>query len=110
MIHLIFLAVAAAVGAVIGVSLSTAVQRAVTGWLRDNGLAKSALMDAVVALEKVGNRVKAKVRVTARNHGTKVIAIEKTHSIDDITDPQVRAELERRGRAEQNVLALVRAA
>jgi hypothetical protein len=110
MIHLLFIAIAAAVGAAIGVSLSTAVQRAVASWLRDSGLEKSMLMDAVVALERVGNRIRAKVRVSARNHDTKVISIEKTHSIDDITDPQVRAELESRGHAEQNVLALVRGA
>jgi hypothetical protein len=109
MIDLLIFAIAAAVGAAIGVSLSTAVQRAVAGWLRDNGLDKSVLMDAVVALEKVGNRIHAKARVKAKNYGTKVIAIEKTYSIDSITDPQVRAELERRGHAEQDILALVRA-
>jgi hypothetical protein len=110
MIDLIILAIAAAVSAAIGLSLSSAIQRAVAGWLRDNGLEKSVLMDAVVALEKAGNRIKAKVRVRARNYGTKVISIEKTYSISDITDPQVRAELNRRGHAEQNVLALVRGA
>jgi hypothetical protein len=110
MIDLLIIAIAAAVGAAIGVSLSTAIQRAVATWLRENGLDKSVLMDAVVALERAGNRVKARVRVQARNHGTKVITMEKTHSIDDIADPQVRAELQRRGHAEQNVLALVRGA
>lgn len=107
MIHLIFYAIAAAIAAAIGASLSSDVKQRVARWLREHGLAKSALMDAVVLLDQVGATIKARVRVTASTRSSETLTIEKTYSYDQITDPQLRAELTRSGHAEQNVLALV---
>ena len=106
MIHLIYL-IAAALAVAFGASLSNGVRRRVASWLRQHGLAKSMLMDVVVVLDKVASGIKAKVRVTARNRPTEMLSIEKTYRYDQIKDPQLRAELQRRGHAEQDVLALV---
>jgi hypothetical protein len=110
MIHLVIYVIAAAVAAAIGSSLSNDVRQRVARWLRQHGLAKSVLMDAVVLLDKMSTGVKASVKITAKNRPIEVLSIEKTYRYEQITDPQLRSELNRRGHAEQNVLALVSAA
>jgi hypothetical protein len=107
MIHLVIYAIGAVIAAAIGASLSNDVRQRVARWLRQHGLAKSVLMDAVVLLDKADSGIRARVRVTARNRPSEVLSIEKTYRYDQITDPQLRAELNQRGHAEQNVLALV---
>ena len=113
MLHLIFYAAAAAVAALSGlasVTLLKDIQQRVARWLRQNGLKDSALMDAVVFLEKVGTAIRAKVKVTTQSQRTELLMIERTYSIDQITDPQLRAELEQHRHAQQNVMALFSAA
>jgi hypothetical protein len=105
MYHLIIYAVVAAFG-LLSVTLQKDIQRRVARWLRQNGLAKSALMDAVVLLDRAGSAIRAKVKVTTRSQHTEILTMEKTYPISQVPDPQVRAALEQRGHAEQNVLAL----
>jgi hypothetical protein len=105
MYHLIVYAVIAAFG-LLSVTMQKDIQRRVARWLRQNGLAKSALMDAVVFLDMVGSAIRARVKVTTRSQHTELLTMEKTYSMDQIPDPQVRAALEQRGHAEQNVMTL----
>lgn len=107
MLHLIVYAAAAAFGALLSASLMKDVQQRIARWLRENGLANSALMDAVVFLDKVGTRIRASVKVTTRSQRTEILRIEKTYSIDQIKDPGLRAALQQQGRAQQNVMSLI---
>lgn len=110
MIDLIVLGGLAALGALFAVTLSKDVQQRVAQWLREHGLANSALMDAVVYLEKVGSTIRASVRVMTRTQHTEILTLERTYSIDQIDDPAVRAALQQHDRAQQNVMTLFNAA
>ena len=106
MFHLIIFAVLAAFGALLSATLMTDVQRRIARWLRDNGLADSALMDAIVLLDKIGSGIKVSIRV-ATTQRSEVLTLEKTYSIDQIKDAGLRAELEQRQHAERNVMSLI---
>jgi len=109
MYHLIIYiicAVFAALSVLFLVTLLKDVQRQVARWLRENGLANSALMDAVVFLDRVGTRIRASVKVVTRSRRTEILMLERTYSIEQIKDAQLRAALEQRGRAQQNVMTL----
>src|ERR1700742_396473 len=105
MIDLIIAAVIA-FGALLSVTLLKDVQQRVARWLREHGLANSALMEAVVFLDKVGTTIRGRVKVTTRAQGTEVLALERTYSIDQIKDQNLRAELLQQEHAQQNVLSL----
>jgi hypothetical protein len=122
-IHLVFVALAAIFGGatvattvLIGVALSADIRAWVARWLREHNLHQSSLLSAVVILDRVAGSVKqtvkASLRVTTKQSAA-VAARTETHrfvreyGFDQVTDPEVRAMLERRGHAKQNVLALV---
>lgn len=106
MYHLIIYAVIAAFGGLVSVTLQKDIQQRVARWLRQNGLANSALMDAIVFLERVGTAIRATVKVTTRSQRTELLMIERTYSINQIKDTQLRAELEQQRHAERNVMTL----
>ena len=103
---LLIAAAVAAFGALVSLALRRAVQQRVARWLRENGLANSALMDAVLLLDMVGTRVRARVKVVTRSYRQEILMIERTYSIEQIKDAQLRAALQQRGQAEQNILSL----
>lgn len=123
MIHLVFVALAAifggatvATGVLIGAILSADIRAWVARWLREHNLSQSSLLSAVVTLDKVvgavKQTVKASIQVTTKQSAAVTARTETHHfvreyGLDQVTDPQVRAMLEQRGRADQNVLALI---
>lgn len=76
------------------------------GWLRRMGWQKSALMDALVRLDRLAGQVRCRLLATTRAAATH--QIDETHyDMDQIDDAEVKAELLRRGLAERSVLHLV---
>src|ERR1700686_3739097 len=75
-------------------------------WLRQIGLHKSALMDAVVCFDTIAGKVRSRLFATTHQTG-KVKIDETTYRMDQIDDPQVLAELRKRGYAERSVVNLV---
>jgi hypothetical protein len=110
MYHLIIYAAIAAFGALVSAALQKDVQQRVARWLREHGLANSALMSAVLFLDMVSTRIRARVKIVTRSQREEILMIERTYSIEQIKDAQLRAALQQRGRAEQNVLSLFNAA
>src|ERR1700722_16910528 len=78
-----------------------------TAWLRARGWNKSVLMDALLVLDKLAGKVRCRLFATTRKTGT-VQVDETVDRMDQIDDPQVRAELRKRGVAERSVLNLVK--
>jgi hypothetical protein len=110
MIHLIVYAAIAGLVSLFSVTLLKDVQQRVARWLRQNALEDSALMEAVVLLDSIGSAIRASVKVATRSQRTAILMIERTYSINQIKDAQLRAALRQRGHAEQNVLTLFNAA
>lgn len=75
-------------------------------WLRKMGLQKSALMDAVVCFDNLVGQIRCRLFVATRTSGTVQID-ETSYRLDQISDPEVKAELARRGLATRSVLHLV---
>jgi len=118
-IHLVFYALAALLGGAtvaIGAVLSADIRAWVGHWLREHNLSRSRLLSAVVTLDQVAGSVKqtvkASIQVTTKQSSAVAARTETHHfvreyGLDQVTDPEVRAMLEQRGSAKQNVLALV---
>ena len=121
MIHLVFFALAALFGgativtsALIGAALSADIRDWVARWLREHNLSQSSLLTAVVTLDPVAGSVmqtvKASILVTAKPSAaaarTETHHFVREYGLDQVADPEVRAMLERRGSAKQNVLTL----
>lgn len=121
MIHLVVYALAALFGGaaatsvLIGAALRADIRAWVARWLRQHNLHKSRLLTAVVTLDRVAGSVKqmvkASIQVTTKQSPTVAARTETHHfvreyAIDQVTDPEVRAMLEQRGGARQDVLAL----
>ncbi len=109
MIRLLIIAVLALLG--IGVVAATLVlwdqiRDKLSAWLRKKRLHKSALMDAVVCLDKVFGKIRCRLFATTRRTG-RVKIDETTYRMNQISDHKVLAELRKRGQVEQNVLSLV---
>lgn len=83
------------------------VVEAITDWLHDHDLQKSALMDAWIHLERVGTRVRTRI-FTKKKHSARAVRIEeRTVSMDEIDDEDVRRELERRRQCKRHVMHLL---
>jgi hypothetical protein len=109
MIDLIIYAVIAAVGglvSLVSVAMLKDVHQRVARWLRQNNLETSALMEAIVLLDQVGTAIRGRVKVVTRSQRTDILTLERTYSIHQIKDAQLRVALEQRGHAEQNVMTL----
>lgn len=106
MFHLIIYAAIAGLVSLFSAALLRDVQQRVAAWLRQNGLKNSALMSAVVRLDSIGSAIRAGVKVVTRAQRTEVLMIERTYSINQIKDPELRAALQRTGHAEQDVITI----
>jgi hypothetical protein len=76
------------------------------GWLRASGLDRSMLMDALVRLDNLVVNVRCRLIGKTRHQG-EVLIREEILSPDDIDDPEVLAELRKRGHFEKSVLTLI---
>lgn len=77
--------------------------QSVADWLRGRGLEKSWLMDAVVRLERVGNRVRRLVSVQGRR-ATMTEVVEET--FDNLADlpAEIQERLRRQGTNVESIL------
>jgi len=109
MIDALFYAALAALGlgaAVTALVFWDDIRDRLAGWLRQKGLHKSALMDALVRLDDIAGRVRCRLFATARRTGT--VRIDETvYDVNQIDDPEVLAELRKRGHAQRSVLHLI---
>ncbi|MBV8995062.1 MAG: hypothetical protein JO287_15510 [Pseudonocardiales bacterium] len=105
--YLVVAAAVAAVGAALTVSLWHDISDRVASWLRDHGLEKNSLMDAWVLLDNQISGIRAKLRLVTRQHGSHEVVLERTYRLDQIDDPEVRAQLANRSIAQFNVLDLI---
>lgn len=81
------------------------IRESVANWLRRNNLSKSALMDVWIRFDKILSSIK--VRLFAKTRQTGVQEIKETSvSLQQLKeeDPDVYAELQRRGLAEKHIL------
>ncbi|MFD7731689.1 hypothetical protein ACFV6F_15035 [Kitasatospora phosalacinea] len=102
MIQFLVLLAAAAIGAAVAVTFWNGIVEAVSRWLREHGLADSDLMAAVVTLDRLA--VGVRQRLTVRTPAGFTVILDEELDLDDIDDPQVLAELERRGYFEIDLL------
>ena len=104
MIGLIIAAVAALVGAgAATVVFWTTIKDVLSRWLRERNLQESALMSAVVILDRLAVGIRRQLRVHTHAYGVQIISEEQL-SIDQIDDPEVRAQVERRPHVELDIL------
>jgi hypothetical protein len=104
--HLIIYAIIAAFISLVSAALLKDVQQRVARWLRQNGLENSALMNVIIFLDMVGAAIRVSVKVMTRSQRTEILMLDRTYPIHQIKDAQLRAALEQRGHAEQNVITL----
>ncbi|WP_329179202.1 hypothetical protein [Streptomyces sp. NBC_01477] len=102
MIHIVLALVAALAGAAAVVTFWGAVKDAVGAWLRERGLAKSALMSAVVVLDKLAVGVRRRVRL--RTAQGLCVILDQELGIEDIDDPRIRAMAEKQQHTEIDIL------
>jgi hypothetical protein len=83
------------------------IREKVAGWLRNRGLQKSALMDAWIVLDNLVTTVRCTIFVKTQTTVTQKVS-ETTYSRDEIRqkDPDVYAELQKRGNLETNIMDL----
>ena len=94
--------IAAALGAGVAITFWDAIRETVAGWLRRRDLEKSALMGAVVLLDRVAVGVRRRIRVrTARK--VEIIS-EQNLTLDQIDDPDLRALVQQHGQLEVDIL------
>lgn len=102
----VVLAIATAVvGAFLAVKFWDTIRETVAKWLRVCGWEKSVLMDAWIQLDRLISGVRCKIFFKKRTQELKVF--EETYTIDEIDDPDVLAELEKRGFVERNVMTYI---
>ncbi|EIV90793.1 hypothetical protein [Frankia sp. QA3] len=97
---IIVVGILAALAALVTVALIRDVKLAVAAWLRDRGLAASALMNVLIRLDKVGSRVRASLRIKARRQPRATVVLDETYSMKQIKDSGLLSELNRRGHAQ----------
>lgn len=104
MIEWLLIVLGAALAGAATVSLSSDLRQSVAAWLRAHGLARSALMDAWVVLDRTAAGIRAVLRLTTPAYGTQLMVLDRRYEFDQIDDPDVRALLHRRRHVELNVL------
>ncbi len=107
MIWVVWAVVAAVIGAgAVTVAFWPAIVSKVQTWLREHHLAKSALTEAVVVLDRYAGHIRRVLRVRTQAYGVQTISEEQL-SADQIDDPQLLAELNRTGTVVRDVLPLI---
>jgi hypothetical protein len=103
------IAAVTAVGALLGIGFSLFwddIREKVAAWLRQKGLEKSVLMDAWIKLDNLIGFVRCRIFVKTKTR-SEVIVSEQQYAIDEIDDPDVLEELQRRKYAERNIMTLI---
>ena len=110
MLHLVvwaLAAVGAAIGTAVVVSMWNDIRDELAGWLRRNGLQRSAVMSALVRLDRSVSGIRAALMIRSRSLGEQQVVLTRSYALADIDDAVVRAELQRRGTATMNVMTLL---
>jgi hypothetical protein len=95
--------IAAVAGAGATITFWDSVRSAITGWLRRNGLDKSALMEAVIQFDRLAVGIRRRIRVKTPRRGVEVISEERL-SIDQIDDQSLRALVARHSQVDVDIL------
>jgi hypothetical protein len=103
MIEWLLIAVGAVLAGAATASLSSDVRQSVAAWLRTRGLARTALMDAWLVLDRSAGAIRAALRLTT-TYGTQELVLDRRYQWDQIDDPEVRTLLRRRRHVELHVL------
>ncbi|MCL2929962.1 MAG: hypothetical protein MGG37_18910 [Trichodesmium sp. MAG_R01] len=98
--------VAAAVGTLIVVKLWDNIRETVAKWLRQQGLAKSDLMDAWVKLDSMVGTVRSRIFVKTEKTGKTIIS-ETEYNMSEIDDEDVIKELEKQGYYKRKIMDLL---
>ena len=101
--------VAVVVAALLGIGISLFwddIREQVAAWLRRKGWEKSILMDAWIELDSVLGFVRRRIFVKTKKKSQVEIS-EQEYAIDEIDDPDVLEELQRRGYAQRNIMTLI---
>jgi hypothetical protein len=93
------------VGASVVVHFWDTIRDYVAGWLRNNGLSRSALMDAWILLDQVVSGIRC--RLYAKRTTGRVESTETVFDVESIDDQEVLNELKRRGMVKRQVLEYV---
>lgn len=79
----------------------------VSSWLRERNLDESALMDAVVILDKLVTNVRCRIIVETKKTGKQTVE-EKILTIEELqkSDPDIYKELQKKGHVEVDIMEL----
>lgn len=102
MIGVILALLGAALGGAAVVTFWNSVREAVTGWLQRNNLTKSALTEAVIVLDKLAVGIRRRIIVQTAQR--REVVREEELSLDQIDDPQVRAEIQKRSHVQLDIM------
>ena len=102
MIFLVAGLIAAALGAGVAITFWDSIRTAVTGWLHQHDLEKSALMEAVIQFDRLAVGVRRRIKVRTYR-GTEIIS-EEHLAIDQIDDPNLRALVQQHSQVDVDVL------
>jgi hypothetical protein len=94
--------IAAVIGAGAVVTFWDSVRNLITGWLRQRGLEKSALMEAVIQFDRLAVAIRRRVKVKTRS-GVEIISEERL-SIEQIDDPHLRTLVALHGQVDVDIL------
>ncbi len=101
--------VVTALGALLGISISLFwddIKEQVAAWLRQKGWENSVLMDAWIKLDRLIGFVRCRIFVKTKQNRQIEIS-EQEYAIDEIDDPNVLEELQRRGYVQRNIMTLI---
>ncbi|MBD2515074.1 hypothetical protein H6G93_08635 [Nostoc sp. FACHB-973] len=103
------IAAVTAIGALLGIGISlfwNDIREKVAAWLRQKGLEKSVLMDAWIKLDNLIGFVRCRIFVKTKTK-SEVIVSEQQYTMNEIDDPDVLKQLQKRKHAEKNIMPLI---
>lgn len=96
-------------GIIFGIGISLFwddIREQVAAWLRQKGWENSVLMDAWIKLDSLIGFVRCRIFVKTKKK-SKVKISEQEYDIDEIDDPEVLEELQRKGHVKKNIMTLI---
>jgi hypothetical protein len=81
------------------------IRETVAAWLRSKGLQQSALMSAWIKLDVAVGGIRSRLFTKTRQHGA--TQVSETIVSPDQLDDEMRAQLQRLGYAEKNIMSLL---
>ena len=99
---LVIAAVVALAGA--AVTLSNEIRQRVASWLREHDLNRSALMKAVILLDRSASGIRGRLQLGTERYGTRTVVLARTFAWSEIDDPALVAALRSAGHARADVL------